>query len=772
MKELRRIGLKNIIYFKKASLSFRPGLTFILGRNKNAGGKKASNAAGKSSLFFPVYSAFGFSNPIVKGKNVLRTVYGKSSVSMLEFKSGKHVWRIEKGKSKIKLFRDGTDIKIRTSTLAQQKIDHLLDTTEDEFYSIYYIDSSRPHLFQNGTSAERFAFITRMFRLTDIDEIRRKIKSEISDMNAEISAKERLKEELDQLVADFDGNDIADLNTQYDELVERQKLLVKKQVKLERQVHVLDVARSFAKQYKKLKALEEDLGLGKADITKAIKKTNKLLRQFEESSEQLGAYKAYRKKWKELQAKREALPSDGITSVEELKKKIRRIEDELRKYSDMEKPTRPDSPGVSEGTLAKLKKYGIPLDASGKEKLAKALGKYSSLHRSAKEQLEEFDRHLSDQDVTNCPTCHSSLSKRTKETLREALVDKAKDAYSKYDAVKALQSVYSSAMEWARYDKDLGDYQKARRRRNEILAEHDMEAMRSLLKVLVALEELEEVEKPDVPDIDPDALRDRYSKLKELAAISQAITGVQSMIDEAKEIKGDNTLAETLDELQIKKQQIADSLTKLNTKIPALRSKIDLLKSKSERHSLVVSQIGEIDAKITDLPIYKALLEAYSAGGLKLLLIRRLTSMLETNLNKFAQVLFRENFRFQLEADERNFIAIVNRKHSGREVSSDIKHLSGAERRIFILLFLLALLPLIPHQRRFDTLILDEPDVNLDPDMFEIFRDRLLPMLNKIVPKVVVISPNPAVVPTDGKVNVFTVVKQGSESQVLEGYHE
>ena len=58
-------------------------------------------------------------------------------------------------------------------------------------------------------------------------------------------------------------------------------------------------------------------------------------------------------------------------------------------------------------------------------------------------------------------------------------------------------------------------------------------------------------------------------------------------------------------------------------------------------------------------------------------------------------------------------------------------------------------------------------DANMDPEAREIFRDSLLPRLAKVVPCLIVISPNKDIVPQHA--TVFTVVKDKGVSKLVEG---
>jgi DNA repair exonuclease SbcCD ATPase subunit len=95
--------------------------------------------------------------------------------------------------------------------------------------------------------------------------------------------------------------------------------------------------------------------------------------------------------------------------------------------------------------------------------------------------------------------------------------------------------------------------------------------------------------------------------------------------------------------------------------------------------------------------------------------------------------------------------------------------MSGAESRLFIFLFVMALLPLIPSDRRMNTLILDEPDSNMDEATLEVFTSSLLPRLAKVVPCLIVISPRDY---APNQANIYTVVKENGASRLVSGRYK
>src|SRR5690606_9421938 len=92
---------------------------------------------------------------------------------------------------------------------------------------------------------------------------------------------------------------------------------------------------------------------------------------------------------------------------------------------------------------------------------------------------------------------------------------------------------------------------------------------------------------------------------------------------------------------------------------------------------------------------------------------RRLESTMElfvNNLNEFVPLLWNEPFKFEIEIGKRKCDIIAHRNNKSGVVST----ISGSEKRRWQLLSALAMLRLLPANRRCDTIILDELEANLD----------------------------------------------------------
>ena len=111
---------------------------------------------------------------------------------------------------------------------------------------------------------------------------------------------------------------------------------------------------------------------------------------------------------------------------------------------------------------------------------------------------------------------------------------------------------------------------------------------------------------------------------------------------------------------------------------------------------------------------------------------------LEDNLNSFAPMVYSEDIRFEVQASSSGLPILYERS----DVLRDIRCLSGAESRLFSMLCMLSLMPLLPEKQRTNLLVLDEPDVNMDDVHAHRLRETLVPAMTEIVPHVIVVTPN------------------------------
>jgi DNA repair exonuclease SbcCD ATPase subunit len=166
-----------------------------------------------------------------------------------------------------------------------------------------------------------------------------------------------------------------------------------------------------------------------------------------------------------------------------------------------------------------------------------------------------------------------------------------------------------------------------------------------------------------------------------------------------------------------------------------------------------------------DAPVLKALIDVHSNKGLKKLMVERCAKMIEQQINKMRRLFFAENFVFEFKYDKK-LEFLVHRKVGKHVMTSDVCKLSGAEQRLFTILLVLARITLLPKTKRTNLLVLDEPEANLGPARQNLFV-KALPLMNKIVPHIVILSPR-----TDLQIpnaRVYSLIKDKGVTTLIKG---
>jgi DNA repair exonuclease SbcCD ATPase subunit len=283
---------------------------------------------------------------------------------------------------------------------------------------------------------------------------------------------------------------------------------------------------------------------------------------------------------------------------------------------------------------------------------------------------------------------------------------------------------------------------------------------------------LKQIRKPvlsiDIPDTDhtEDELERQIQDLGSLFIRLKELEELESEYSNAyPEARPASRVEKEISRVKREQSKLVEEINEINEVLPNLLSHqkqlIDAQNSKED----FTTKIDKIKAQLDDLPILEALIKAYGSKGLKVEVMRKIATLVESNLNKYSSLIFAEHFTFSIKIAENSFSVLVDRG-GGEGSISDISKLSGAEGASFTLLLLLSMLPLIPRRLRADTIVLDECDAYLGPPLKELFFTKFLPILNSVVPKVIVIT-------TDTKVQVegarnIIVEKEGQESILRE----
>ena len=381
-----------------------------------------------------------------------------------------------------------------------------------------------------------------------------------------------------------------------------------------------------------------------------------------------------------------------------------------------------------------------------------ALHKAKTKAALAARTLANFDRELC--DSSTCPTCHSNLSDSTKNSVRDVLEAELERSENTRRKASLVVEAYTTVEEHATYTEESKAYVAYTEVRRQ-LAVHPFSAVARH----IAIQERLAVDDGHTSKlIKPEGIR---ADIEEELVAAETYVRLEHVIDTTRVPQPDEKLDRKA--LAALNAEVGEKMALL----PMLQAQATERKTALRSITSLRERVADIGARIEDLPVYQLLADAYSVKGLKALMVKRVATSIEKSLNKYSRQVFSEDVRFSLAVDEGKFDVNVTRTSGKTAKTSDIRHMSGAESRLFVLLFVLAVLPLIPSARRMNLLVLDEPDTNLDPEALEVFATRLLPALQKIVPSVIVLTPRNDYMTAGAR--VVTVVKENGKSRLVEG---
>lgn len=719
-----KLELDNVVYFDRSKLDLDyMGTTIVQGRNLNANLKGRANGAGKSLLASAIAS-FKHGEPLGqrKFKHTLLDSDSSSLKLTIEKDGSTYVLhKYRKGKSiKWDILKDGTSVEARTSTIAENIVGELLDQSEDEFYTITYLDSRRLNVMQNGSVADRMRYFTNLFRLFDYDTLKDHFNQNIKNLRDSSIEVKVLKEQLSGLdwVLSYEdpSKEIKGLQTKIRRLKRKQEYWSKQQAAeriLSRYSHLIGATfdKDEYKRLLKIKQYNQEANEHNEDYNERLKEYKRWLKTEKHLLKTFKSYSVSKLRGKELYQKCRDIYLDFRGRA----KQLERDKQEMIKLAE----------GIKQVGQLKTEK-----------------AQFTSAY--CNEKLNDIENQIKSLKKIKsvCPCCGTKLSKEHKKqhlAKLKAEIPVWENHLSKagaWEAYELMRNRHASEAHLRRYA-ELGDY----------LFKQNQDDL-DLDYVFPKAEPCEEPKCMKVKAFDKKA----WVALKEQKANYQTYLAVKDQLEEAQSFK------------RKPKPDLSD-LDAALSQVGELKAQYaEWVKAKSQ-HKAISKQVKRLEKDLADVPLYEALADAYSNKGVKLLVMKNLATSIQRNMNKWAHLVFPEPFKFKLDVGVNQFDFWCKRK-DGRV--SDVRHLSGAESRAFSLLFMLSVLPLIPANRRTNLCILDEFEAGLDEPTRNLLVSQYLPTLNQIVEHIIFITPNN--IPEDKSVNrrTITVVKQGSKSYIEE----
>ena len=723
----------NVFPFKQVTLDLDyEGITVIRGLNKDDG-PKATNAAGKSRLVAMLADLALDETPTGKEDN--NKIKGKKKARKQQIRvrlqKGKHEYQITKtiGKGKsYEIVKDGKSTDVRTVKYSTQKIREIFGfSTDDQFYTRFYLDGTIPHPLIVGSAAARQEFVVDLFDLKNIDSVRKLLNAELTAIGKKAVEYKTIKRTLDELRED--------LLPKADRLKIRERLaeLNSRQEKLS---HALQSSQqvsqllTFERQNKQL--------LERFDKLKLLVEPRIALREYKNEIAGMHAARDLHHEWTAYDKAYDAWRKSYAPVKEALEKLGCDVDTVRAKYLQ------------SAEYEAELKAQLRLAKDPGKEPEKVDPPKYAMEDCNVKvHQYREEMKHAQSFKEGRCTLCGSKVKSRSKDEVQADLSKWVK----RINACEDFDRRFRQHMAWSERNTA---YEKAQERVKELHAKIDKRR-----KYVVVHEMLGSVrEKPSKPVLERPGNfnEERLEKLGRKRELLDAVCQVWDTILDLRALtKKDREQAKEAESHVGKLNEVMAEISELTTKDVKQREIIRRLKGLKE-------QADALHEECKDEKLLKALVGAYSTSGLKKFMIERYSKLLEQQINKYRKMFFAENYEFELRYDA-GLKVIVHRFYGKRTESSDVRKLSGAEKRFFTLLLYVAANTMLPAKKRVNVLILDEPESQMGEPAIERFV-KTLSILRRLVPHIVIVTPK--LVGTDiPDSRNFTVVKKNGVSTLI-----
>lgn len=706
MIEFEYLELNKRTHFKSQRFNLRKkGISLILGFNRKT---KSSNGVGKSYFFgeLPDILTGGEST----GTRQDRVRKGSVRIGV---KKGKTRYEFEQSfspRETLKVFENGEDKGFRELKEARAFMEGVIPYSEQAVASFLYLDlANSAHPLITGTTAIRKAFFRDFFKQLDTIGPLRKL------IDQEHQAVAQAGSRAAELEAELEG--IGELE-ELDPVKARVEALQKERDDFSERLTQVTTATAT---YRRFTVVAQELG-DTADL------------------EELGeSPKAEVKRlYKEIRARREKWDEylDWISENEDLETDLKKVKRSLRALAD-------SASGESEEEVQETYDKAVAEQDRFIRKRRSLQEKYSELGDDIKELKGSIAALSEKQGV--CPTCGGDYHDKHLEERLGKLKAKLKDAQAERAGIKQELSELEEPSE--------EEIAKLKKKLTSVIEYFKLKRTYETLERRAA-------SRPEEPKDSEKAIAKEEKRVEALRSRVDLYYDLVDLKNEwssyPKEIRRLAKSGDLHAEFVRKNDELNEAKLKLQTLEHSWKTKDRLEEELQEKIAFSKRK------KYLDI-----LKQAFSPKGVEKEMISMACSMLEEQVNKFAKLVFSEDFRFYFEM-ESTFTISVERHYGKRVVVSDVRKLSGSEKRLFSLVLVVSLLSFVPPALRPNILILDEPTATMGEDNKSAFI-RFLPVLNKVVPHLIVITP---LKPHDFahlEPDVYTVVRDGSSSTIVQG---
>lgn len=710
-------------YEQKASFKFKPGINVIYGLNRTSGkNSQNSNWVGKS-LLFSALSEVLYEEPVVGSKQD-RLTTGLQQVLLEDDANNKYL--ISKKNNKYIIKENGKDKQFVTGKKGpKQFIESIWPISMEEYETFVHIDSRVPHPLVMGSTAMRKEFFTKFFGLDKVDAERKLYLAELNKLAAVRESYNSLKSAYNLLKQDtLDREGLIALNEEKKLAAENVASLEQRMLEMKMRQQLVEFATVIKSDINKL----EQLGFTSEDsIKSAYNAAKTTLAKVKQKQADVNAYEEYKIYSSAYNKAYDALTEfEKSCDIEHAKEGARRhrikqeqVEDLEQKIAEFKAIKAVEKPEHIEGDLYEVKSQLAT--ARNNLKNAKIFGEGT------------------------CPTCGQAVEVNIPEL--ESAVARLEEQY------KQIQAYSYSLDEYEQYKtaKEKNDENESKLES----AKQQAEKYEKYVDVYRHLRALPEKPEPFTGNkYDKDEVDAELEEAKENASFYARIYNYAKKIEDYFNLED-----KTID------KDVFTKYTEASTKYQELRTRFEAAKINYEKLVKIDEQLSNMQEQLKDVKPLEYLVELFQDKTLKKRIVQMIGTRLMTLVNKYAAVVFNEDYKFELNWDSSQISILCTRKSGKRLLVSDVRKLSGAESRLFTLILVLSLIAFVPKNKRPNCLILDEPDSALSTETAAAFF-KILQQLTNVVESVVVITVRRDAYPGS---RCYTVLREGT-SRIIEGH--
>lgn len=656
------------------------GTTFVRGINYDKGGNP--NGAGKSTIFYGLHPILFGDHLLSVRKNSLKSVSNDTTRIDLEGYREKKAFELHLKGTTLDVSIDGRKRDVREKGVARKLVERDIVRMSPELWSsmVHCVGVAGNPLIR-GTSAQRCQFIEKAFDLDRWAAKYAKVGDVLSTMRRAASDLEDARKELESLP---DPKTSTDIEEELAGMRERRDKYKKRIAAIRRDLS-------------KFGNLPDRPERRPAFYDKKIAQIELDLSRLSSLADDYAAWSSASKRRAEVEDERRNL----VSRVKKLQEELP-VNFDVRELSSKENvlQTKLDAAETYEENADTIKRW---------KKLASAIAQRHGIEYRNLDELRSLSRSWCSAlkaGGSRCPVCGSKFRKE---------VD-AEDIKRLSVLVQELPAALTAP----------GDPSVDELKRRLVRVRRHVELSTKVAEMKRRLKSLPDIEVPDEVEYDREAASTLARKLaaaKELARRARAWENVPEEFD-----------AEDASRELAKTEERLDSLSDKIVHLELEAARADEQRTARSRAKKRVESLAE---EVALHPVYRGLQAAYSPSGMRLWLLSEMLEAIVSSLNSTIEST-RERVSYGYRLMRNRDLSLTASNLSG---TFDVRMLSGGEAGVFVINLAMAMLPLLPDQKRVSTLILDEVDANASTQTRRIISNEFLPKLKQIVPSLWVVTP-------------------------------